>query len=185
MKFRKVAAVIASLAIAASLSVPALADEGISLQEADPSTQVTGTYVDGGQGAAVYRYGYQWGSMKLRYNAPGGGDKVWNPETHEYEAGSGGGSSDGGWVFTSGATDITVHNHSNRPVNVSLTFDSSYDGFNGGFTEPSFTLVSAEGTTVDNAPSKTVKFVPMEGTGGLKPGETDVVLGTITLHVEP
>lgn len=162
-------ALMMAVGLAGSLMTPAFAVE-------DPTHDVTGTFL-GDAGTPVYSYAYSWGNMKLNYAGPS--DGTWNPETHKYE----GDPTQGGWTCADGADTITIQNHSNAEIRVSLRFDSAYEGFKGGFSENNFTIQSAVGTEPENAPSKTVRFGPTNDSGVLKTGDTDVKLGTITIHV--
>lgn len=148
-----------------------------SLAAGDPSKEVTGTYSAGGGGGTVYKYGYSFGSMKFNYSD--GSKGTWDPDTHTYD----GVATGGRWSCAEGADEIEVMNHSNAPVRVTLTFDSAKSGIKFGFGEPMFTLESAEGTVVSAAPSKTTHVGPMDDCAGLFTGDTDVTLGTVTIHV--
>lgn len=180
----KLAAMAMSMILAASLTAPAMAAS--SGTQTNPTTNVTGTYE--GSGGAVYSYSYSWGSMKFTYQA---GSGTWDPDTHTVKAGSGSGTPT--WTCAAGANHIKVINHSNRDVTATLTFEAKKAGFKGafseldstqGYTTMSFDILSAVGTAYDAAPSHTVRFSPTTDSAGLSEGETDVVLGTITLSVK-
>ena len=155
-----------------------------TLAATDPTKDVTGSYQAGTQGGKpVYSYAYNFGSMEFTYRGASQAGKAWNPETHQYD-GADQAATEAGWTMAKGANDITVVNHSNAPVRVQLSFEAALSGFQGGFTENNFTIDTAEGTTVANAPSKTVQFGPATtNTAVLTAGQTGVKLGTITLHV--
>lgn len=158
-----------------SMAIPAFAAEV-------PTKDVTGTYEAGG--VPVYSYSYSFGDMKFTYRAASEG--TWDPETHQFS----GAASGGGWTCATGADVITVTNHSNAAISVQPKFEAQYEGFKGAFFEDgsqtsfnSFTIESAVGSTPDNAPKKSFKFSPVKGSASLKEGDTNVTLGTITLHV--
>ncbi len=173
MKLRKLSVIIASAVLALTSTLTAFAAEGGTT---DPTKDVTGSYT-GAAGTPVYEYSYSFGDMKFNYSGATSG--TWNPDTHQFE----GGESKGGWSCTSGADEITVINHSNAPINVVLQFTSAIDGVKFGFTEPNFELASAVGTDVANAPKKTVRVGAMNDSAGLSEGQTNVKVGTVTLHV--
>lgn len=163
--------------MALAMSVPAFAAD-------NPTKDVTGTYTGESTGEAVYSYTYAFGSMRFNYKAAGTNKGTWDPKTHSYLEGTGGGTTEGGWTMEdANANKISVTNHSNAPVKVQLSFESKKEGIKFGFSENNFTIASAEGTAVDAAPKKEVTAGPTSDCGGLAAGDTDVVLGTITLRV--
>lgn len=172
MKFRKLVIALTAIVLMLMSTMTVFAAE-------DPTVDVTGSYA-GENGTPVYAYSYKFGNMKFSWSDAATGE--WNPETHEFE---GTGESKGGWTCATGSDEITVVNHSNAPVQVQLTFQSALSGVQFGFTEPVFDLKSAVGTGVDEAPSYTVHVAPMKDTGGLSAGQTNVKIGTVTLHVSP
>lgn len=171
---KRIASALLAGALMVSCAIPAFA--------ADPSKDVTGSYRAGTQGGKpVYSFGYNFGSMEFTYQDASEGGKAWNPKTHAYD-GADQEATEAGWVCATGANDITVVNHSNAPIRVNLTFEAALDGFKGGFTDNGFTIETAEGTTVEEAPKKTVQFGPTNSnTAVLTAGQTGVKLGTITI----
>lgn len=169
MKIRKLAGLLAGVVLCFSSTVTAFAAE-------DPTHDVTGSYI-GASGQPVYSYSYNFGDMTFSYSGAASG--VWNPETHQFE----GSESVGGWTCAKGSDEITIVNHSNAPINVLLTFDSAINGVKFGFTEPTFDLESAVGTDYDNAPRKTVQVGALSDSAGLSDGQTNIKVGTVTLHV--
>lgn len=171
---KRIASALLAGALMVSCAIPAFA--------ADPSKDVMGSYRAGGQGGKpVYSFGYNFGSMEFTYQDASEGGKAWNPKTHAYD-GADQAATEAGWVCASGANDITVVNHSNAPIEVNLAFEAALEGFKGGFTENGFTIATAEGTAVDEAPQKTVQFGPTSSnTATLSAGQTNVKLGTITI----
>ena len=95
----------------------------------------------------VYCVDVVWNDLSFEYNA---GASVWNPQNHTYEN-----SSDAGWKDYEGK--VTLTNHSNAVVSASIAFEPA-STLNGTMKlevlSPSFDLESAEGTTLQNAPSK-------------------------------
>ncbi|MGM9597993.1 MAG: ubiquitin-like protein [Eubacteriales bacterium] len=137
---------------------------------------ITGVYQSGTAGAEKISVDIVWEAMDFTYTAPSQG--TWNPVTHTYD-----GQAAGGWSDNTPA--ITVKNHSNVAVNATLGFTADVAGVVGTFTEASGTendnileLATAEGTTVENAPSATANF----GISGAAI-DSNKTLGTITVAI--
>ena len=117
-----------------------------------------------------------WAAMDFTYT--GASQGTWNPVTHTYD-----GATEGSWSDNTPA--ITVTNHSNVAINATLDFTPAVDGVVGTFTEVSGTendnileLATAEGTTLENAPTATANF----GISGAAI-DADKTLGTITVAI--
>ena len=137
---------------------------------------ITGVYQAGTTADDKISVDIVWDAMDFTYTAPSQG--TWNPATHAYD-----GQTAGGWSDSTPA--ITVTNHSNVAVNATLGFTADVDGVIGTFTEASGTendsileLATAEGTTVENAPTATANF----GISGAAI-DADKTLGTITVAI--
>ena len=137
---------------------------------------ITGVYQAGTTADDKISVDIVWDAMDFTYTAPSQG--TWNPATHVYE-----GATEGGW--SDNTPSITVTNHSNVAVNATLGFTADVDGVIGTFTEASGTendsileLATAEGTTVENAPTATANF----GISGAAI-DADKTLGTITVAI--
>ena len=101
-------------------------------------------------GPSVYSYGYHFGDMEFEYF--GASSRKWNPATHQYNEGT---SSAGHWqAKTATSGDATVTNHSNAPIKVRFGFEAAVDGMSFGASEQGFTIESAEGKSVAEAPNK-------------------------------
>ena len=161
---------ILSLALAASMSIPAFAAD--TNTGGDTNITVNGKYQAGAEAADVISVDLAWDAMDFTYTAPSRGD--WNPKTHEYEN-----ASAGGWAATTGTNPkITVTNHSNVGVKATFAFQSEIDGLNGSFTKDTLTLATAEGTAVAAAPKGETAF---SVSGSAIDANKD--LGTITVTV--
>lgn len=132
----------------------------------------------------------KWESMEFTYSD--GNKGTWDPTTHTYT-----GSTQGSWSWnnqteTQNAPAITVINHSNTGVNVAFSFNSSVEGLAGSFRKydeaannfidlpnNTLTLVSAEGTSFENAPQEKTYF-SVDGAGITT---TNTELGNITVTV--
>lgn len=97
-----------------------------------------------------------WGSMEFNYNS--GDTKVWNPDKLQYEIVTGDGG--GYWEPARAEGDtVTVTNHCNSQLEVTVAYTpAETNGVTGSVTNGSFTLASAEGTDVNNAPKNSSKL---------------------------
>ena len=137
--------------------------------------EISGTYTPG-TADEIISVDVAWEAMDFTYT--GASQGTWNPVTHTYE-----GATEGGWSNNTPA--ITVTNHSNVAVNATLGFTANVTGVVGTFTEASGTendnilnLATAEGTTLENAPTATANF----GISGAAI-DADKTLGTITVTI--
>ena len=138
--------------------------------------EISGTYTPGAAADEIISVDVAWEAMDFTYSASSQG--TWNPATHAYD-----GQTEGGWSDNTPA--ITVTNHSNVAVNATLGFTADVTGVVGTFTEASGTendnilnLATAEGTTLENAPTATANF----GISGAAI-DADKALGTITVTI--
>ena len=170
---KKLLAGIVSLALAASMSIPAFAANSATNDgTAGTEITVTGTYKEAEAPAEVVSIDLVWDAMDFTYTTPSKGD--WNANTHKYEN-----ASAGGWAATTGTDPkITVTNHSNVGVMTTFAFQSEIEGLNGSFTKDTLTLATAEGTAVAAAPNGETAF----SVSGSAISE-DQKLGTITVTV--
>ncbi len=138
--------------------------------------EISGTYTPGTAADEIISVDVAWDAMDFTYTDASQG--TWNPANHAYE-----GATEGGWSDNTPA--ITVTNHSNVAVNATLGFTANVTGVVGTFTEASGTendnilnLATAEGTTLENAPTATANF----GISGAAI-DADKTLGTITVTI--
>ena len=170
---KKILAGILFLALAASMSIPAFA-ENTETNDGTKGTDITvnGTYQAGAASAEVISVDIAWEAMDFTYTAPSKG--TWNPGTHEYEN-----AAAGGWAATSGTDPkITFTNHSNVDVKANFSFSGSVDGLNGSFTKDTLALDTAVGTEAADAPTDETAF-SVSGSGI----DADREIGTITVTV--
>ena len=152
----------------------------LEVQQTDTDVReitVTGVYQAGTTADEKISVDIVWDAMDFTYTAPSQG--TWNPATHAYE-----GQAAGGWSDNTPA--ITVKNHSNVALNVTLGFTADVAGVIGTFTEASGTandnileLATAVDTEVSNAPTATANF----GISGAAI-DADKTLGTITVTIK-
>ncbi len=109
-------------------------------------------------GAKIYSVDVEWGAMTFQYVDSSASDKVWDPDTHEYQPGSGGGSASSWHVYDSenksvassdqtSINQISVINHSNADVKAAFEFAGAGTPAAAG----EFTVIEDpdEGTTKD------------------------------------
>ena len=171
---KKLFAALLAIIMLASMSVTAFAAENTGATPTDIT--VNGTYTPGATADEIISADIAWDAMDFTYT--GASQGTWNPATHAYE-----GATEGGWSDNTPA--ITVTNHSNVAINATLDFTPAVDGAVGTFTEESGTendnileLATAEGTTLENAPTATANF----GISGAAI-DADKTLGTITVAI--
>ena len=171
---KKLFAALLAIIMLASMSVTAFAEENTGATPTDIT--VNGTYTPGATADEIISADIAWDAMDFTYT--GASQGTWNPATHAYE-----GATEGGWSDNTPA--ITVTNHSNVAINATLDFTPAVDGAVGTFTEESGTendnileLATAEGTTLENAPTATANF----GISGAAI-DADKTLGTITVTI--
>lgn len=182
MKTRKLFVVILALVLTMCMTATSFADvttENVSAVPSSKTIDVKGSYSDKHTSGTVYSVDISWGEMKFTYSIAG--TATWQPDSHTYNTSG----ENAGWVAT--GNTITTVNHSNVPVDVALTFtknteiDAAGDTFEGSFDKASYNLVTAEGTTYDNAPRGTSALT---FTGALDASHTtSVKLGTITVSL--
>ncbi len=174
---KKLLTLILALALVASVSVTAFAAEPDATLIGDDnsaSVDVYVTYEDTTNTPTVYSVDVEWQEMNFTYVSAG--TLVWKPETHEYEQ-----QTTGAWETKS--ADIKVTNHSNAAVDVTVTYTANgTTGVTGTITNGTFTLETAEGKTVAEAPSKTATFT----VGGIPTDKKakDLKVGTVTVSFE-
>lgn len=136
----------------------------------------------------IYFVEIKWGTLTFEYDFD---PKAWNPSNHEY------GDRTGSWVAKTGQTsngdgsvsaDITVINHSNDGVKVTAALaDLAHDDKGAAKAElnkTELTLLTAEETTLANAPKGTFT-VKVSGVPKAKnSADTGFQIGTITLTIE-
>lgn len=153
----------AALLAGAILTASAVSASAVSVNQnkvpSVNSTPVKGTYVANVSAETVYSVDINWGSMKFTCTVDKEG--TWNPETHTYDN-----ATPGVWSCEEGANVVTVTNHSNAQVGVSVYFKEEvrpFDGITGTFTNSEYTLKSGEGTTYEKADKKS-SVLTLEGT---------------------
>ncbi len=121
---KKLTAIILSLVLILSLSIPAMA--ATVNEKGNQTADVKAKYVDAVNRPAVYSVDVSWSNMEMTYTVTG--EKTWDPETHTYS-----GETTGTWGPEEAT--IQIHNHSNVDVKVSwqLTVEDAYKNYFKGF----------------------------------------------------
>lgn len=155
------------------LSIPAMAANY-------DGTPVMGKYVEGSTAKPVISAGIQAPEeITLVYSTGSKGE--WDPATHTYT----GASEEGQWSVE-GDNTVTVTNHSNVAVTVTPTYEAEagYEDVKVGVSKKSFTLATAEGTAVAEAPSDSFTVgIAKENTATLEAGDNGQKLGTINVKI--
>lgn len=117
----------------------------------------------------VYSVDVTWNDVSFAYDA---GNTKWNPDAHQYNAPG----DDATWTDDEGK--VTVTNHSNAAVNVTVSFATANNGTaNVAVANPSFTLESAVDKATTEADSE-VATLTAEGAP-----TSSAKIGTITVAI--
>ena len=127
-----------------------------------------------GEAAAVYSVNVTFGTMAFVYTDA----SFWDPETNEFL----GTDVEGTWSCAEGANVVTVSNHSNAAVAVTVTYNAAqgFDAITGTVENGSFTLPSAEGKAVDAAELTATATLTLSGELA-STTEANSVAGTLTV----
>ena len=138
----------------ASVAVSAESTSSITGIGGSDSASVAAQYTPGSATVPVYRVDITWGDMEFTYTDASEG--TWNPDKHEYSD-----RIDAVWSCEKGADEITVVNHSNAAVKATFSYaaDEGYDAVTGTFDKAEINLLSAVGTTVEEAPTGKTKLI--------------------------
>lgn len=181
---KKFIAIIAAIALIATMSVAAFADNcGLT------TAPYTTTPVDGvhnnthtveveltGDITNVICVNVEWGAMQFTFD----GDMKWDPHTLEYKAIG----NEGKFECADAADDITVTNSSDVPVTVSFAYTPDGKGdVSGSFSAASldFAAVTQKDDVATRPATQTTTFIPA-GSPTIIDGEM-VVVGNITVEV--
>ena len=176
MNAKRFAAAVLALVMALSLTTVAFA--GSNTHTTMPGSEtigVNGAY-DGEGTKDVYSVKIEWGEMSFTYKTTG--DKTWDPETHTY------GLTEGdGWVIN--GNEVTVTNHSNRPVDVKFSFTKDTTTYKGEYTGKMSVESKQLDAGVENKPDEADSVTSeLTLTGTLNAVETAVTkLGEITVSL--
>jgi len=173
---KKVLALTITMAILFTMTAMAKTLEGLGTSE---SIDVKASYVEGAESAPVYSVDITWGSMEFTYTAADKGE--WLPDEHKYANEN----NEGKWSCETGANEITVTNHSNAPINISVDYNSNEEYqeiIQGSFEndKSTFLLNSAVGTSYSSAPCDSI-LLNVDGT--LPQNIKNVTIGHVTISI--
>ncbi len=134
------------------------------------------TYQEAEEPLTIYKVDIVFGSMEFTYTEESKG--TWNTSTHQYEN-----PEESSWSCAQGANVITITNHSNAAVNVSLSYDAkeAFSSVTGSFSKSMLSLETAEEKLPANAPSATVNL-SLSGTID-EPFTGESTCGTVTVTI--
>ncbi len=169
---KKLAVTAMALMMTFSAGVPAYAAGTIGVS--NNSADIQATYQDGEiTTETVYSVDVNWGSLEYTYNP--NATKTWNPDTLKYEISNGTPS----WTCESGANEIKVTNNSNTAISAKLAYQQTNNSVKGTFDNAKISLKSAEGTSVNDAPSGTAVL----SLSGNMAENDDATLGNVTVTI--
>ena len=161
--------ILLALTLALGLSLTALA------ADLGGSHDVTAKYQQSETEEAIYNVDLVWGDLTFTYSETT--EKTWNPNTHTYTT-----ETTGGWDKTT--ADITVTNHSNVAVAVSMSVTSVADtGVAVSLTGGNATLAAGVEGDVDGAASVT-GTVTVSGKPNDTVTEAGVKVASITVTIQ-
>ena len=139
------------------------------------ASDVKVNYTPGSGAEAVYSVNVTFGAMTFTYTDAAAGS--WNPETHEYV-----GATEAAWSCAEGANVVTVTNHSNAAVAVTVTYAAAegFDAITGTVANGSFTLPTAEGKAVGAAELTATASLTLAGALASTTA-ANTVAGTVTV----
>ena len=173
---KKICTLFLAVAMIVSMAIPAFAETTVNENHGTAGINVAGVYEITGTEATKVSVDIAWTDMMFTYTE--GSNGTWDPATHSYVGAEGGSWSDD--------AAITVTNHSNTNITATLAFETDADTVAGTFAETSgienddiLELESADGLTVENAPSATASF----GLSGSVTASNEAI-GVITVLIE-
>lgn len=180
MKKLLIMSTIMIIAMFSFTSITAFADNSVTFPKEDGGKtdriDVTATYEIDGVETTVYSVDVSWGSMKFVYKSAYKG--VWDPTTHQYKD-----ATEAKWIHATDANVIKVTNHSNIAIDLSLTYKAvnDFSNISGTFDNPLIHLNTAEGTTLENAPTERAALTISGDLPSNTESDTEITIGTITI----
>ena len=166
---KKIITLLMALAMVMSLSVTAFASD------LGGSKDVTAKYEQTEDEKPVYNVDLNWGDLTFTYTETV--EKGWNPETHTYDT-----TTTGSWDKTE--TTITVTNHSNVSVDVSMSVTPvDGTGVDVSLTGGNATLAAGEVGNVSGAASVT-GTIKVSGKPNSTVTEDGIKVASITVTIE-
>lgn len=171
---KKLAAAALTLTMALAMSTPVHATIITDVTRLNDFTQIYATYEEGVTTTdTVYNVDVEWGNLEYTYypNA----EKVWSPYDLKYVIYE----HTPFWTCKDGADQIKVTNHSNAAISAKLEYTQTNADVTGSFDQSKINLKSADGTTVDEAPTGTATL----SLSGSMAEDDNKVLGNVKVTI--
>lgn len=171
---KKLAAAALTLTMALAMSTPVHATIITDVTRLNDSTQIYATYEEGVTTTdTVYNVDVEWGNLEYTYHP--NAEKVWSPYDLKYVIYE----HTPFWTCEDGADQIKVTNHSNAAISAKLEYTQTNADVTGSFDQSKINLKSADGTTVDEAPTGTATLT----LGGKMAEDAESVLGNVKVTI--
>lgn len=171
---KKLAAAALTLTMALAMSTPVHATIITDVTRLNDSTQIYATYEEGVTTTdTVYNVDVEWGNLEYTYHP--NAEKVWSPYDLKYVIYE----HTPFWTCEDGADQIKVTNHSNAAISAKLEYTQTNADVTGSFDQSKINLKSADGTTVDEAPTGTATLT----LGGKMAEDAESVLGNVKVAI--
>lgn len=171
---KKLAAAALTLTMALAMSTPVHATIITDVTRLNDSTQIYATYEEGVTTTdTVYNVDVEWGNLEYTYHP--NAEKVWSPYDLKYVIYE----HTPFWTCEDGADQIKVTNHSNAAISAKLEYEQTNAEVTGSFDQSKINLKSADGTTVDEAPTGTATLT----LGGKMAEDAESVLGNVKVTI--
>ena len=171
---KKLAAAALTLTMALAMSTPVHATIITDVTRLNDSTQIYATYEEGVTTTdTVYNVDVEWGNLEYTYHP--NAEKVWSPYDLKYVIYE----HTPFWTCEDGADQIKVTNHSNAAISAKLEYTQTNADVTGSFDKSKINLKSADGTTVDEAPTGTATLT----LGGKMAEDAESVLGNVKVTI--
>lgn len=171
---KKLAAAALTLTMALAMSTPVHATIITDVTDLNDYTQIYATYEEGVTTTdTVYNVDVEWGNLEYTYHP--NAEKFWFPYDLKYVIYE----HTPFWTCEDGADQIKVTNHSNAAISAKLEYTQTNADVTGTFDQSKINLKSADGTTVDEAPTGTATLA----LGGKMTEDADSVLGNVKVTI--
>lgn len=147
----------------------------------DTNTSINAQYSSTTVTPTEYSVDIQWGSLEFTYKS--GDVTTWDPENLCYVVTKGVGE----WSCASGADTVTITNHSNAPIQATISyFADTQNPVSGSIHNGNFTLPSAEGKGINDTSlvgSATLVLSNTNIPAGLTDGVSNLKIGALTVII--
>lgn len=171
---KKLAAAALTLTMALAMSTPVHATIITDVTDLNDYTQIYATYEEGVTTTdTVYNVDVEWGNLEYTYHP--NAEKFWSPYDLKYVIYE----HTPFWTCEDGADQIKVTNHSNAAISAKLEYTQTNADVTGTFDQSKINLKSADGTTVDEAPTGNATLT----LGGKMAEDAESVLGNVKVTI--